>query len=487
MNKVLFWPVIAALSLIFIAGVAYAAPSYSLPSELNFGDANRNQTVSRTFTVTNNGDVALTNILMSSNVGAQYNVTFDQPGPITLNPAASQNIQATIRVPAFASSGANITIGNIQLASDQLNSSFPMKVTVKGGIIINELRMNVDYSPSYAFRKSGDRKDTVSGISNGARLDLDVEPDSNVTFEINAENLFQNDEDNNEMRDVQATIVIEDINDGEDIEVETNTVDLGLTDNQWLTAKAHIPKRVEQKTYTVQIVVEGDGRDGSSHNVDWEIQMPVTKETHDIRFDYVNIGKNPVQCGESVNLNAALYNAGRNGESDLKLEIVNPDLGLNYVKSAIFLDIEKFEEESSLQETIPVNVGKGVKPGVYPIKANLYWQNTVLFDERTISLEVLPCGGQQPAIELPAAPVEEEKPAEKQEEKDNVPVVAAPGGNSQETVAGEKAAENDEEPIAVSKESSFRNSPLYMPLIIGANLIVLVGILGVVVYFARKK
>ena len=106
----------------------YAAPSYSLPSELNFGEMTRNTTKNISFTISNNGDVQLTNILVTSNAPSQYDATFDQTAAFSLNPSDSKNIYAAIRVPANADTGSNLTIGSVLLNSDQLNGSIPINL-----------------------------------------------------------------------------------------------------------------------------------------------------------------------------------------------------------------------------------------------------------------------------------------------------------------------------------------------------------------------
>ncbi len=473
------------LFVIFIsifASFASAAPSLSVPSELNFGDADRNATKSASFTINNNGDAALNNILFSANAPSGYNVTFDQSN-FSLNAGSNKNIQATVKVPFNADTGANISLGTISITSDQFNTSFPIKLSVKGGLQINELRMSIDYSPSYAFRKSSDRKDSASGISNGAKLDLDIEPDSTISLDINVENLFEGDDDELDIRGVQATVALEEIDDGEDIEEVSPTIDLTPGDDQWLSVKLEVPKRVEHKTYNMNIIVDGNGDNGETHTIEWNIDVPVIKESHDVRFEGVNLQQNLINCGQSTNIVAGIYNAGRNAESDLKLEVKNEGLYLNYVKSGISLDLEKFDEDSVFEATVPISVGNAIKPGKYPIQVNVYWQGSILFDQRIVDLEVK-CGG-----EAPAQPKAEEKPktenktTSEEEKKNEVPVAAAP---KTDVKTAEPQTET-EEPVTVSKESSFRDSPLYLPVIIGINLAVLLGIFAAVLYFVRKR
>src|SRR3989338_1886464 len=233
------------------AGFASAAPSYSLPSELNFGEMARNATKNVSFTISNNGDVQLTNIMVTSSAPSQYGATFDQTAAFSLSPSNSKNIYAAIRVPANADTGSNLTIGSVLLNSDQLNGSIPIKVSVAKALSITEVRMSIDYSPSYAFRKSSDRKDSASGISDNARLDLDVEPDSAITMDIKVENNLKGDD--NDIRGVQATVTLEEIDDGEDIEADSKDLTLADGEEQWLTVQLKIPKKVEQKTYNLNI------------------------------------------------------------------------------------------------------------------------------------------------------------------------------------------------------------------------------------------
>lgn len=475
---ILFLAVLSVLS-----GFVYAAPGFSLPSEINFGEMARNTTKSVSFTIANNGDVALGNILLGSNAASQYNTTFDQTAAFNLSPSNSKNIQATILVPANADTGSNLTIGSVLLNSDQLNASIPIKVSVSKALAIGEVRMSIDYSPSYAFRKSGSRKDSVSGIFDNARLDLDVEPDSTINMDIRVENKLHG--DGNDIRGAQATVTLEEIDDGEDIEAESKDFTLADGEEQWLTVQLKIPKKVEQKTYTMNIFVDGNGENGESHSDEWNIQFPIVKESHDVRFENVNLQQSAISCGSSTSLAVGIYNAGRNAENELKLEVKNEDLYLNYIRDKIFLEIEKFDDESSFETTVPVIVGNQIKNGIYPIEVNLYWQGSVLFDQRKVDIEITGCG----QAETPKTEVKEEPKPEPVEEKDEgeIPVVSPPSNAGNAPKPSEEANEGENEPVAVSREFSFRNSPLYYPVLIGANAIVLVGIAAAAAYFLRKK
>src|SRR3989339_2231049 len=133
--------------LLVLSYFVYAAPSYSLPSELNFGEMTRNTTKNVSFTISNNGDVQLTNILVTSNAPSQYDATFDQTAAFSLSPSNNREIHAAIKVPANADTGSNLSIGSVLLNSDQLNGSIPIKVSVAKALAITEVRMSIEYSP----------------------------------------------------------------------------------------------------------------------------------------------------------------------------------------------------------------------------------------------------------------------------------------------------------------------------------------------------
>ena len=215
--------------------------------------------------------------------------------------------------------------------------------------------------------------------------------------------------------------------------------------------------------------------------------LPIIKESHDVRFENVNLQQNTLNCGSSTSLAVAIYNAGRNAENDLKLEVKSEAIYLNHVTDKIFLEIEKFDDESSFETTVPIIVGNQIKNGIYPIEVNIYWQGTILFDQRKVDLEVTGCAAQ---AETPKPEVKEEpKPEPASEEKDegeiSVALPPASGGSSAPKPGQEQNGEK--EPVTVSRESSFRNSPLYWPVLIGANAIVLVGLVAAAAYFLRKR
>ena len=75
-----------------------------------------------------------------------------------------------------------------------------------------------------------------------------------------------------------ADSVIRDMDDGDDLEEESNEFDLRPGRDKSVTLNFEVPLEVDEDTYDVDIHVEGEDENGTTHEVDWIVYLEVEKD-----------------------------------------------------------------------------------------------------------------------------------------------------------------------------------------------------------------
>lgn len=319
------------------------------------------------------------------------------------------------------------------------------------GLEITEVDVHVSYDEAYTYRlEDRNRIDsTTVSLVNGSRIDADVLPGSNVTFTIRVENTL-----NDDIRGAFVTINLEDIDDGADLEQDSIDFDLEPGNDERVDIEFTIPLNVEAGTYNVNVEATGDSRNETVHVAEFNFELEVKKQSHDIRITKVGLIPGIVDCDRKAKLTAEIMNLGSNLENEIALEFKASILGINSYDRDITLESsnEAADEEKIHVKTLNIEVPDFFKEGTFPIFINLYWKNFILFDQKTVDLVVRDCAS------FPA--VEEE------EQSSNEEVIVIP---PKETVhAGQ---DNQTGIVTRTRESSILSSPL---LLLAASLGVIV-------------
>ena len=333
------------------------------------------------------------------------------------------------------------------------------------GLQITEIDVNVDYDEAYTYRiEDRDRIDSTSvPVSNGTRIGVDVLPGSNVTLTLRIDNTFQGEDP--KLRGVFATITIEDIDDGADLEEESIDFDLEPGDDYRVDVKFAIPLDVDAGTYNVIMEAEGEDRNETLYRTEVKQKLEVKKQSHDIRITNVLLNPSSVDCDRKVKLTAEITNAGSNPESQVALEFKSGNLGINSFDRDIYLESsdEASEDEKKHTKTLNIEVPAFFQSGKFPIFINLYWKNFVLFDQKTVDLAVKDCSASK-------APSKEEP---KQDGRGTVTVIQP-----------KEEAKNGE--IVTTTETSALSSPA-LAMLLGAILILILAGIAAFGYFRRAK
>ncbi|MDO8740724.1 MAG: hypothetical protein Q7J54_04115 [Candidatus Woesearchaeota archaeon] len=370
-------------------------PVYSLsaPSSATFAGTTRNTTTSTSFTITNNGDYAVTGINVSTSAtSTAYNVTFSG---YSTSLAVGGSTTATVNgfLPLSEDSGSH-SIGTIYVRSDQANTTSSLYFNPESKLEINAVRLLVD-----------GKEDSVS---NGATGDDKLEPGSRLKVEVEVKNTFTSSEDI-KIEDAFIMITAESLEeDDEDVEKETGSFDLKANKKSGTKTFdfGNVSIELEEGSYSIVIYTEGDDEYGARHTAEWTVYVELDKESHDMRIYDFEIEDTTLSCSRITTITPHIYNFGSSREDEAEFTIVNTQLGLS--------SREKFELENDLSESDSVwsNTydidATNLSAGTYPLKMYAYYDGDELDDERIVNIVVKDCatgtttGGQSYSIDFTA-------------------------------------------------------------------------------------
>ncbi len=421
------------------------------PSQIDLGTAGLNTTHTRTFNITNTGNANITNVSFGFSATG-FDLKSNKTNFI-LPFNATDTISFNLTIPADFSTGV-LTLGAVKIISPSLTKElFDVKADISGGLSIEDIDV-------FLVTRKGNSGNDLD-VPDGRRLnfgDEDAGPGSELRFNFNIENTFTDKEDI-DINDATVKVIIEGIDDGTDIEEESQDFDLGSNENLDVDVIMEIPLSVEAGLYDVSIEAQGVDDNGNEHIVQMSLKLDVNKETRDVIISGIELFPQRVKCAGTLALAATIKNIGQREENEAKLEITNSDLGINFVQQNINLEADPFNGKDEFTKSIQINIGSGINAGAYPITVKSYLNNAILWETKTANLVVEACDGK----------VEEKKEEKKEEQKINEtePVQAGAG---EETAAGETVPVLEPE---TTTEVSLTERPAFWIGIVLLNIIII--------------
>ena len=339
------------------------------------------------------------------------------------------------------------------------------------GLKIRDLRLSVDYDEAYTYRlERKDRVDFVENIGNGTKVNADILPGSNLTFTFWVENSFQS--NGPKINHATSLVTIENIDDGADLEDESDSFDLKPGDDIRIDVTFGVPLDVESSTYDVTIEAKGDEDQSNSHKTIVKFQIEVKKQSHDIRITRVSLIPSTVTCDRKATISASIMNLGSNSETDMALEFKSINLGINSYDTDISLEEadQANEEAKTYSKPYTFQAPSFLNPGNYPITINLYWKKYVLFDQKTAILSIKDCNTKKNTGKKNETNVEVKVPINNT--KNNASIVQN---------------ENQDEIITATQESEFSTFLPFMILFGGVMIIILLIAITIAYFRTRKK
>ncbi len=228
---------------------------------------------------------------------------------------------------------------------------------------------------------------------------IDVLPDSKLSMKIEITNTYDDDIEGEdiEIEDVEVEVIIEDIDDGDDMDETSDDADINPGRDKTFNVDFEIPLKIDHdETYTMIIKVTGEDDEGNDHLVELELDVEVDKENHELRFLRKELIPSTVSCSRSANLRVDLINTGESDE-DVQFMVTNTALNYNIDKEFELVEnIDDSDNEYSFEDTLNL---AGVNPGSYPLKIIAKYRDGREILEDTLDLKVEECEETKPAPE----------------------------------------------------------------------------------------
>ena len=265
-----------------------------------------------------------------------------------------------------------------------------VSVTVKQVMRIKDLDVKV----------GSETDKNIQDEPDGYRIRQEAKPEDTVKFDIEVESLLDDDisEEDMDLEDVFITITIYDIDDGEELEEESDEFDIKPGKDESESLEFEVPLKVDEGDYDVLIRIEGEDEKGVEHVIEKELLLEVEKDKHYIKIYRLNLNPTTVKCTRTATLNTEIMNLGRDDEEDVTLEIMSFELGINSVSSPDYdLSYDWDDDENVFAKTLTITLPDDFKAGTYPIVAKTYYDEK-LSETKTVELVVEEC---KPVVEEP--------------------------------------------------------------------------------------
>ena len=339
-------------------------------------------------------------------------------------------------------------------------------ISLAQGLEITRVDAHVDYEDAYIYRIEQEQKNTrrnsaLVPVVNDSRIEVDIFPGSNITFTVTIENTFNGDEP--VLRDIFTKITIEGKRDESDLKEEDGNFDLKPGNEGKADVKFKIPFEMEDGSHNIKIEAEGEDKDHALYKAEVRLRLDIKKLSHDLRITKVYLTPSIVYCSRKATITTEIANAGSNLEDNVALEFKYRGIGFNSYDKDISLpsfssgDIER---EVTYTKASSIEVPVFLKSGKYPLFVNLYWKNFIIFDQKTVELDVRDCAkGTTP------------KPKE---------------DNETATVIQPKEGWIPKKLIMATREMSILDSPIILSMLIGGSFIIMV-LAGLIVFGLLRK
>ena len=301
--------------------------------------------------------------------------------------------------------------------------------------------------------------DTDKNLNDGDKISKDAKPGDTIKFDIEVENLFSSSEDI-DIEDIEIEITIKDIDDGDDLDETADIDDLEAGDDDSVTLSFELPSIIDEDTYEIEIVADGDSDNGSQRDI-VTLTLDVDKSRNELLIDRARLSPSFLSCDRSAVLSTRVVNIGSNEQDDVELLIESPELDVERRFFGISLEDGDDTDDVAQSESLTISVPTQQAPGIYPVTVKAYYDTNRLSDERTINLEVSDC--QQRTI---------------------TPVFNEPIPTNVVTIPSVTTSPSTPTTI------SFRDSSMYNTLLLSAFIILLGAVifaLGATVMLVRRK
>jgi len=219
---------------------------------------------------------------------------------------------------------------------------------------------------------------------------------------------------------------------------------------------------LEGDQYTVEISLEWEMNNDDYDEILFTENFNVEREDDKIVIRSADLSSTILQCLKQTNLAVEIVNVGEDSQDDVEIRVINTALGINLVRKNIDLD-EYDERDNDYEANFAIEVEDNVKAGTYPLTIEVIYGKYK--ESTTVSLEIKDCNGGTTSTGT----------------YDDL------AAKLQQQLQAELAAKKIADQTKVVTSSDFRNSNLYLGLMVGLVLVLILAIILGIAAAAKRK
>ncbi|MEM3370962.1 MAG: hypothetical protein QXW00_03135 [Candidatus Woesearchaeota archaeon] len=224
----------------------------------------------------------------------------------------------------------------------------------------------------------------ISNIEEGSRIS--AYPGSYMQIIVKARNQFAT-EDKITIRNARAYVFLEGIDDGSDLEFESEEFSIKPSSESSARINFSLPLTALEDTYNLKVYIEGEGSNGFDYKDEKQFLLKVKKSSHKLSVSLFQAERNESCPDEELVLNLKVVNVGSNDEN-AELTILDSQLGpLDSSKVRIPANSGSGSVYSA---SIPILL-KGAEPGIHSISLILNYSG--MQETQLTQIRVKDCNG----------------------------------------------------------------------------------------------
>ena len=333
-------------------------------------------------------------------------------------------------------------------------------------------------------------------LEDGDNIGDEAKPGDEINVKVRVESNFSNsDEDDDgdeiEIQNIEVTVTLEGVDDGDDLDESFDLDDLQAGDDDSGSVQFTIPDEVGEGDYDLIINVEGEDTNGTTHEIEMTLSLEVQKERHEIIITRAVLSPEQVRCARNSQLGVTILNTGQEDEDDNTLTISNSELGISFSDTFDVAEGE-FDDEMSFSKTYSFSVGKDEDAGTYPIAIRANYDSGDETVSETVNLVVEDCTG---------AALDEADDSSSQDEdstsnsgstttkpSETTTVIVGPGATSAPTNTAEVIQPSQTQTGGqASSEGSLFDSPSFLVGVVVLEVLIVVIGIAFVAYLMRRS
>lgn len=242
---------------------------------------------------------------------------------------------------------------------------------------------------------------TIRGLQSGSSIPEDARPGQTVEFRVTVTNNFSTTE-NLRIQDITVKTTIEGIDNGNDLEIESDRFDLRANTDRKTIFTFNVPLEVLEDTFNVIIHAEGQDENGTIDIAETKLKLEIQKDNHKLIFVRKALTPSVITCSRNnVQLAATVLDIGNFNEDSVTVTIKNKDLGIDIKDQIGALKARPNEPDSRFAKTYPLKIPANAEAGSYPIDLKLSYNDDRQVTSDSITLTVNECNKVQPVAPNP--------------------------------------------------------------------------------------